>query len=156
MCYEDELTVTSHTQGNVGLVYQFWRGRQNLTFDRCRKAPVTLEFSDVNGLCMSGVSECIMTSSWEIPHVVTRLARDYARNHGNRGNQGKHNNKGNHGDKSSLTMVTKTAFGFRSQSRQRKEMHSYLQIKCPLLLSDFNQTWNASTNLTKSPKYKIL
>jgi hypothetical protein len=35
------------------------------------------------------------------------------------------------------------------------ETHVNLHIKCTLLLSDFNQNWNMSTNVNKTPHYQI-
>jgi hypothetical protein len=51
--------------------------------------------------------------------------------------------------------------GFRSdkyltsRARDARRKHICLQAKRPLLLSNYNQTWNLSTSCSKIPQYKI-
>jgi hypothetical protein len=65
----------------------------------------------------------------------------------NDGNQDDHSNEGNHGNQSTL--------GIPALSLERREMHVGLHVKCMLLLSDFDQTWNVSTDFSKTLQYKI-
>jgi hypothetical protein len=38
----------------------------------------------------------------------------------------------------------------------RVETQEGCRVKCPLLLSDFDQNWNVVTNFSKTPLYQIL
>jgi hypothetical protein len=37
----------------------------------------------------------------------------------------------------------------------RRKTHVGFHVKCPLLLSDLNHSWNVSTDFTTTPQYKI-
>jgi hypothetical protein len=42
--------------------------------------------------------------------------------------------------------------GFTGLSLRSAETHVGLQVKCPLLLSDFNQNWNVPNIFSESPQ----
>jgi hypothetical protein len=54
-----------------------------------------------------------------------------------------------------IPQVTKITWGFSMKSFSHAKVHVGLHVKCPLLLSDFNEKWNMSANFSKSAQYKI-
>lgn len=53
-----------------------------------------------------------------------------------------------------LTMVIQATYGISTQSLPWAWKHVGFHVKCPLLLSDFNQNWNVSINF-RTPQYQI-
>jgi len=53
-----------------------------------------------------------------------------------------------------VTMVTKAAWVFHTQSFLYSEMHVGIYLKC-LLLFTVDQNWNVLTNFSKIPQYQI-
>jgi len=45
--------------------------------------------------------------------------------------------------------------GFHTQTLQCAETHVGLHVKCPLLLSDFNQIWKALVNFSEELGFKV-
>jgi hypothetical protein len=111
-----------------------------------RMTPLTSELCGVSDMCVGGVfwrlSGCVVTSSLRILHAVTRLTGDSP---GSQRDQGNHGNQSNHGNKCSLGILL---------SPSRAATHVGFHVRCPLMISDFNQSGKCVQVVIKLPSMK--